>query len=154
MATSALLMNLFLSHPFLYSPVTLQKSCSSFLRLSVQPQSLLSKSWLHSFTHNLCGSNCPVPPQNSCTFCLFFADRSPGLLFTALQFSFHPHSPNSSNLGERSLIFFPSFTSLGTLPELGLPPLLLHLLSQFSFRVILPTSAFPFNLILRTILSF
>lgn len=41
----------------------------------------------------------------------------------------------------------PSFTSLGMLLELRLPSLLLYILFPFSFRVILFTSAPPFNLI-------
>ena len=83
MATSALFLHLFPSHPFFYSPVTVQMSCSSFLRLSFQFQSLCSASTssipllLTSVFQTM-----QFPPPHSCTFCVFFANRSPGLLFT------------------------------------------------------------------------
>lgn len=73
--------------PLPSSPVTLQKSCSSFLRLSFQSQSLCSAS--PSFIPLLLSSVVQTAQQiPSCNFCLFFACRSPGLLLTGSQSSF------------------------------------------------------------------
>lgn len=96
--------------PLLLLPSHTWKSYSLFLRFSFQLQPLYSAS---PSSIPLLLTSVYNSPLLILVLSLFFADRYPSLLFTGSQFSFHPQSSNSSDLGEWPLTFFSQFYFTG-----------------------------------------